>query len=129
MAEDARLTYGTQVSTLRDAFSNTDKAIHQMFQELNSKIEEVHNVPDAQMDAKFDKLIAVEYLIVRVRSRVMTELANVQAALSTSGGSSLDRVIKDRYNSVIIMCQRLNEFRDDISVIQRSMYSRTFGRA
>lgn len=129
MAEDARLTYGTQVSTLRDAFSNTDKAIHQMFQELNNKIEEVHNVPDAQMDAKFDKLIAVEYLIVRVRSRVMTELANVQAALSTSGGSSLDRVIKDRYNSVIIMCQRLNEFRDDISVIQRSMYSRTFGRA
>lgn len=129
MADEARITYASQVATLRETFASTDKVIYGMFQELDKKMEGLHVTPDTDLYLKFDRLIAIEYLIVRVRSRVMTELSNVQAALSASGGTSVDKILKERYNTVILLCQRLNELRDDIAVIQRSMYSRTFGRA
>ena len=131
MADEVKisnLTHGEQISTVRNAFNKVDDDIRMMFQELDEKVQEVHEIDDSQLDVKFDKLIAIEYLIVRVRSRVMRELTNVQHALSKSGGTSFDRVFKDRYNTVVMFCQRLNEFRDDIALVQRSMYSRTFGR-
>lgn len=126
MAE--QVTLSQQTASLKDTFHKVDVEINSMFEELESVMEPLSD-SSISHSTKFDILIGAEYLLVKIRTRVLRELSSIQSVFSMSTKSDVaDRLFKERYNTVILMCQRLNEFRDDMLLVQRSMWARNNGR-
>lgn len=128
MGETVNVTLAQQTTTLKQQFHNFDKTVRDMFESLDSALELLEE-PRMSLNEKFDIVISAEYLIVRVRAKILSELSKVQAVMSApSTNTTLDKLFKDRYNNIIVLCQRINELRDDFATIQRSMYARNMGR-
>lgn len=126
--EKSNITLTQQSSTLKEQFHKVDRILQGMFNELDDSLEVLRD-EKLSLSEKFDVLVGAEYLLTRIRSRVLRELAGVQSVMSSPTTSPvIDKLFKDRYNTVILFCQRLNELREDMSVIQRSMWARSYGR-
>lgn len=127
MAE--HVTLSQQSTYLREQFNRFDNTLMNMFESLDSALAELEH-PDRYSHAQmFDIVIGAEYLIVRVRAKILSELAKIQCALSASTTTTgVEKLFKDRYNNIIAMCQRVNELREDFAVVQRSMWARNQGR-
>lgn len=122
------VTLSQQVASLKDAFYRFDRMMVSNFEELEQALE-VLGSSDLSLQQKFDVVIDSEYLITRLRSKVLLELSRIQSVMSNPTNSeTINRQFKERYNSVISTCQRLNELREDFSVVQRSMYARSFNK-
>lgn len=124
----AGVTLTQQIASLREQMHKFDRSMVASFEELDQALQSLSD-SDLTIQQKFDIVIDAEYLIVRVRSKVLLELSRIQSVMSSPTNSeAVNRQFKDRYNTVISTCQRLNELREDFSVVQRSMYARTFNK-
>ena len=127
MAE--QVTLSQQTATLKSAFNSFDVKLRNMMESLDNALDSLNQQDQMTLQEMFDVVIAAEYLIVRVRSKILSELSRIQCVLSsTTSTAGVEKLFKDRYNYIISMCQRINELREDFSVIQRSMWARANGR-
>lgn len=127
MAE--QVTLSQQSAYLREQFNRFDTTLMNMFESLDSALAELEHPERYSHAQMFDIVIGAEYLIVRVRAKILSELSKIQCALSASTiTTGVEKLFKDRYNNIIAMCQRVNELREDFSVVQRSMWARSNGR-
>lgn len=127
MAE--QVTLSQQTATLKSAFNAFDLKLREMFTSVDEALDTLNNQDSMSLQEMFDIVVAAEFLIVRVRSKILSELSRIQCVLSsTTSTAGVEKLFKDRYNYIISMCQRINELREDFSVIQRSMWARNNGR-
>ena len=127
MAE--QVTLSQQTATLKSAFNAFDTKLREMLTSVDEALDILNNQDFMSLQEMFDIVVAAEFLIVRVRSKILSELSRIQCVLSsTTSTAGVEKLFKDRYNYIISMCQRINELREDFSVIQRSMLARTNGR-
>lgn len=127
MAE--QVTLSQQTATLKSAFNSFDIKLRSMMESLDEALDTLNRQDEMSLQQMFDVVVSAEFLIVRVRSKILSELSRIQCVLSsTTSTAGVEKLFKDRYNYIISMCQRINELRDDFSVIQRSMWARNNGR-
>ena len=127
MAE--QVTLSQQTATLKSAFNSFDIKLRSMMESLDEALDTLNRQDEMSLQQMFDVVVSAEFLIVRVRSKILSELSRIQCVLSsTTSTAGVEKLFKDRYNYIISMCQRINELRDDFSVIQRSMWARHNGR-
>lgn len=127
MAE--QVTLSQQTATLKSAFNAFDIKLREMLTSVDEALDTLNNQDSMSLQEMFDIVVAAEFLIVRVRSKTLSELSRIQCVLSsTTSTAGVEKLFKDRYNYIISMCQRINELREDFSVIQRSMWARNNGR-
>lgn len=127
MAE--QVTLSQQTATLKSAFNTFDIKLREMLTSVDEALDTLNNQDSMSLQEMFDIVVAAEFLIVRVRSKILSELSRIQCVLSsTTSTAGVEKLFKDRYNYIISMCQRINELREDFSVIQRSMWARNNGR-
>ena len=127
MAE--QVTLSQQTAALKSAFNSFDIKLRSMMESLDEALDTLNRQDEMSLQQMFDVVVAAEFLIVRVRSKILSELSRIQSVLSsTTSTAGVEKLFKDRYNYIISMCQRINELRDDFSVIQRSMWARNNGR-
>lgn len=127
MAE--QVTLSQQTATLKSAFNSFDIKLREMLTSVDEALDTLNNQDSMSLQEMFDIVVAAEFLIVRVRSKILSELSRIQCVLSsTTSTAGVEKLFKDRYNYIISMCQRINELREDFSVIQRSMWARNNGR-
>ena len=127
MAE--QVTLSQQTATLKSAFNTFDIKLREMLTSVDDALDTLNNQDSMSLQEMFDIVVAAEFLIVRVRSKILSELSRIQCVLSsTTSTAGVEKLFKDRYNYIISMCQRINELREDFSVIQRSMWARNNGR-
>lgn len=123
------VTLSQQSAALREQFNRFDNILMNMFESLDDALAELEHPERYNHAQMFDIVIGAEYLIVRVRAKILSELAKIQCAISASTTTTgVEKLFKDRYNNIIAMCQRVNELREDFAVVQRSMWARNQGR-
>lgn len=121
------VTLSQQVATVKEQFAKVDRTISSMIGELADALDSLNN-PTDPLNAKFEIVIEAEFLLTRARSKVIKELATIQEVISSQPSAGIEKLFRDRYNTIISFCSRLNELREDFSCVQRSMYARNFGR-
>lgn len=122
------VTLSQQTATLRESFNQFDSVLRDIFVKLEDALSRLYE-EDLSLNKKFDIVIEAEYIVVAARAKILVELSNIQKVLSSSTTSSgIEKLFKDRYSTIISMCQRINELREDFSVVQRSMWARNNGR-
>ena len=127
MAE--QVTLSQQTATLKSAFNSFDIKLRSMMESLDEALDTLNRQDEMSLQQMFDVVVSAQFLIARVRSKILSELSRIQCVLSsTTSTAGVEKLFKDRYNYIISMCQRINELRDDFSVIQRSMWARNNGR-
>lgn len=123
MADNVTLVQ--QAASLREQFNKFDVALKNMLESLDEALQGLEHPERYNYNQMFDIVIGAEYLIVRVRAKILSELSKVQCALSASTTTTgVEKLFKDRYNNIISLCARINELREDFSVVQRSMWAR-----
>lgn len=123
-----RVTLLQQTSALRSQFNKFDESVQTLFDSLDKALEDLSS-EDYSHNQKFDIVIGAEYLVVRVRAKILLELSRIQTVISApTTPTGVEKLFRDRYSTVVTMCQRLNELREDFSVVQRSMWARNAGR-
>lgn len=122
------VTLSQQTATLKESFNRFDSVLRDIFMKLEDALSRLYE-EDLSLNKKFDIVIEAEYIVVAARAKILVELSSIQNVLSSSTTSSgIEKLFKDRYSTIISMCQRINELREDFSVVQRSMWARNNGR-
>lgn len=116
--------------TISEASNKLAAEMHrsdELYNSIFTKIDEsTEALTDQNVDAnrKYDTLVSIEYLLVKVRFKASFEQLKVKSLLSDPNtpaalrGTFLKRA---EYLSQILL--KLNDIRDDISVIQRCVYA------
>lgn len=110
-------------SSIEDTFSKRDSEIYKLFCLLDDHLSQIV-AGGLTLSDLYKVLLGGEHVLVRLRSLVLREVSECNCALSSNSTKSglVTKLYRDRLGVLISYCQRLNELRDDFSVVQRSMY-------
>ena len=114
-----------------------EEYINQVLGLIDSKNEEINKIfdlldkktaplVDEKSDSsKFDIVLSAEFLIIRLRVILVWETSQIKHIISDCDLSfNLTAVFKKRESYLITVLQRMNELRDDLTVVQRSVYTK-----
>lgn len=121
----AELSLPETMQRFRGKFNVLEVEYEQMFRQLSSSLNRL-GIDGLSARQREDVVLDSEYLIVRLRSRIMCEIASVQKVLSLELRPLLVDLLKSRLGVLTSYMVRLNELRSDCEVVQRTRYVDSF---
>lgn len=103
-------------------FEAQERMLSGLFSQLDSELDKLGNM-GLSLSAKNDIVMSTEYLLVRLRSKLISELSSIQMVLSGGPVVAIQKAFKERLNTVLVYLARLNELRADFELIQRTRYT------
>lgn len=112
-----------KVNSILAKFSQNDERVNALYEQISQTIENGSQDPAQYCNT----LISTEYLVTRIRTIVSSEQMLVkQALMIPSISPKIAALFKTRDSYLGLVNQRLNELREDATVIQKLVYSKTF---
>lgn len=107
------------------AFSVNDSQIKELFSRIQEIIDSI-DISTANDTVCSNTLIRTEYLVTKIRLIVTKEQILVKQMLSTSTSPVVLGLFRNRDTYLGLINQRLNELREDATVIQKLIHTKTF---
>jgi len=100
-----------------------DDQIESLFLRIEEKTDVI--LEDEDIQKNFEAVISTEFLMVKLRVFITHELSSVKLILNNNESNKLIiPIFKKREVYLLSMIQRLNELRDDLTTIQRTIYTK-----
>lgn len=101
-----------------------DKEVNQLFDRIT---EIVDSVDELNHKKSYDALISIEFLFTKIRIILTAEYSIIRQTLCTAKvPATIAPRLKQRESYLSLEFQRLNEIREDIAVVQKLVYSKSF---
>lgn len=113
------------IKRYREKFAEMEQEYSGLFAQLDGSLGRL-GIDGLSARQREDVLLDSEYLLVRLRSRILCELSSVQSVLSMELRPLLVDLFKARQGVLTSYMSRLNELRADCEVIQRTRYVDSF---
>lgn len=118
---DAKIDAVAILQAYRDKFADQDTMINSLFVQLDTELDKLGD-PSRSRSDKNDVVLESEYLLTRLRSKLLVELSSIQKVLNSVSNAGATKLFKERLNMVMVYLGRLNDLRADFEVIQRTRY-------
>lgn len=118
---DAKIDAVAILQAYRDKFADQDTMINSLFVQLDTELDKLGDLSRSRSD-KNDVVLESEYLLTRLRSKLLVELSSIQKVLNSVSNAGATKLFKERLNMVMVYLGRLNDLRADFEVIQRTRY-------
>lgn len=119
-------TLASMQTKLIASIRQADESIEQEFRELQEFM--YMDTINLTADAVTKFVVLSEWRVARLRMKVTSELSTCQKMLNYKPTEGMQRTIKERISQLLTYCQRLNELRDDFTVIQKMVYTQGFSK-
>lgn len=123
----AELPLSELTKLYRARFQSLEKEYAGMFQQLDGSLGRL-SVAGLSARQREDFLLDSEYLIVRLRSRLLSEVSSINTILAVEQRPLVVDMFKARMSTLTSYFTRLNELRADCEVVQRTRYVDSFRR-
>lgn len=123
--EGSSVTGAGVADSLRRQFMAQEDVLGGMIGELSARLDQLGR-PDISKDSKNDIVLGVEYMVVRLRGRLLLEMSNIRRALSCDSGVVMTKLLRERIGVVEGYSSLLNQLRQDFDTIQRMRYNDGF---
>ena len=104
------------------AIQGKDEIYNALFNSLDS-VTEVFSDRTVKLQEKYEAAISSEYIIARLRILVSDEQKKINTILASDASTSLITLFKKRQVVITSLLNRLNEITNDMSIIQKLMYT------
>jgi len=122
---DIKVEQTSLVNSLLSKQQSKDKEFNDLFIQITSLTDSI-NI-ESSIKRNYELVLSLEFLLIKLRILLTSEIAIVKQGISSSLiASSVKLILKQREGYLISQFQRLNEIRDDISVIQKLVYTKSF---
>lgn len=118
----AKVSVVDALRSCQQKFEAQERMLSGLFSQLDSELDKLGNM-GLSLSAKNDIVMSTEYLLVRLRSKLISELSSIQMVLSGGPVVAIQKAFKERLNAVLVYLARLNELRADFELIQRTRYT------
>lgn len=118
----AKVSVVDALRSCQQKFEAQECMLSGLFSQLDSELDKLGNM-GLSLSAKNDIVMSTEYLLVRLRSKLISELSSIQMVLSGGPVVAIQKAFKERLNAVLVYLARLNELRADFELIQRTRYT------
>jgi hypothetical protein len=118
----AKVSVVDALRSCQQKFEAQERMLSGLFSQLDSELDKLGNM-GLSLSAKNDIVMSTEYLLVRLRSKLISELSSIQMVLSGGPAVAIQKAFKERLNAVLVYLARLNELRADFELIQRTRYT------
>lgn len=118
----AKVSVVDALRSCQQRFEAQERMLSGLFSQLDSELDKLGNM-GLSLSAKNDIVMSTEYLLVRLRSKLISELSSIQMVLSGGPAVAIQKAFKERLNAVLVYLARLNELRADFELIQRTRYT------
>lgn len=118
----AKVSVADALRSCQQKFEAQERMLSGLFSQLDSELDKLGNM-GLSLSAKNDIVMSTEYLLVRLRSKLISELSSIQMVLSGGPVVAIQKAFKERLNAVLVYLARLNELRADFELIQRTRYT------
>jgi hypothetical protein len=118
----AKVSVVDALRSCQQKFEAQERMLSGLFSQLDSELDKLGNM-GLSLSAKNDIVMSTEYLLVRLRSKLISELSSIQMVLSGGPVVAIQKAFKERLNTVLVYLARLNELRADFELIQRTRYT------
>ena len=115
----AKVSVVDALRSCQQKFEAQERMLSGLFSQLDSELDKLGNM-GLSLSAKNDIVMSTEYLLVRLRSKLISELSSIQMVLSGGPVVAIQKAFKERLNTVLVYLARLNELRADFELIQRT---------
>lgn len=110
-----------RINSVLSAFDKKNKEIEDLFQRIE---QDTDSLLDKDVDRNYETVLKVEFILVKLRIVVSHELSLVKMAINSEIPTAILTAFKKREQLLLSLVQRLNELRDDITTVQRSIYTK-----
>lgn len=110
-----------RINSVLSAFDKKNKEIEDLFQRIE---QDTDSLLDKDVDRNYETVLKVEFILVKLRIVVSHELSLVKMAINSEIPTAVLTAFKKREQLLLSLVQRLNELRDDITTVQRSIYTK-----
>lgn len=110
-----------RINSVLSAFDKKNKEIEDLFQRIE---QDTDSLLDKDVDRNYETVLKVEFILVKLRIVVAHELSLVKMAINSEIPTAVLTAFKKREQLLLSLVQRLNELRDDITTVQRSIYTK-----
>lgn len=118
----AKVSVVDALRSCQQKFEAQERMLSGLFSQLDSELDKLGNM-GLSLSAKNDIVMSTEYLLVRLRSKLISELSSIQMVLAGGPVVAIQKAFKERLNAVLVYLARLNELRADFELIQRTRYT------
>lgn len=122
---EVHITTVEAANQLSAKFADKNKQIEELFDKILSETDSLLN-ESLSVQQRFEVIVSIEYLLVKVRLETEFESLKVKSILADASTPASLRSIfmkRDQYLANIVV--KLNNIRDDISTIQKVMYTKS----
>lgn len=120
-------TLSQMTSQLNSTITKKDEVITSLLSEIVDLIESCPS--DMTISAISTFVISIEWRIVRARMVIFHEISTLHKMLNLKPASEvMVKTMKNRINQLLLYCQRFNEVKDDLQVIQKMVYTSNLSR-
>lgn len=110
-----------RINSVLSAFDKKNKEIEDLFQRIE---QDTDSLLDKDVDRNYETVLKIEFILVKLRIVVSHELSLVKMAINSEIPTAVLTAFKKREQLLLSLVQRLNELRDDITTVQRSIYTK-----
>lgn len=117
------------VTIISEASNKLVARIEKNDEEFNNIVNQIQSITDDILDEnvdnskKYDKIVSIEYLLVKARLNVEFEHLKVKSILSNpSTPAAIRGILIKRDSYLATVSVKLNGIRDDISTLQKVVY-------
>lgn len=123
--EDPKITLVDAANRLAVSIKKNDEKVNAWFDKVSTNTD-ILTDDDASTQKKYDAIVAIDYLLFKIRVETEYEHLLVKQALNsldTAPGLRSIFLKRDQYLATVII--KLNSLRDDVSVLQKVVYTKS----